>query len=521
MSGFPNVSAADYLDTAIRNASNLVVSGKRGLERRANACRQPLSPSHEKLEKAVDAALGDFIPAHEVYNDMRRAALEAIIDNHLYKADTVTDRVRLESVAQTIQAKQPRFRNPGKEQTVEPALIAGLYRQVKDLPPFALAGHRWEQTKLDGNTAGTVRGHDSPAMILADPISNTIMPASPYYNDLRQTFFDLVRTKGVTVKNWLQEEARIREEKRKPGAPRFIKNEFFYHNKNAIEDFDKLLLPHKKAFEAEIPPSKPISPEALVRIGRLMVAHHRSWVPIRIPPQDGQPITNIPRLNLRDTTNSVPDKVPPGIAEASRHFQPDIAADRPKAIGFRDRLVEQIDSILPPTASNFSKRLQLGKRIFAAREKMLSANSAEQAYRAALGNPDAKKNEATSQHQQTIRDMAETCERFVAAYEGRDPGFGLDAESAGPAAPVRRLGKQRMTANLNGLKKAGADEQQLPIAAFFTSTKRSRAEMESQTGEPATKSPGRPQAETAGTPSLKKPALLDLRSREDERGLRR
>lgn len=521
MSGFQNISASDYLHTAIRNASNLAVSGKRGVERRANERRQYLSPSHETLEKAVDAALSEFIPAHEVYNDMRMTALEAAIDHQLYKADPVKDRAQLASVAQTIQAKQPRFRNPGKAQTVEPALIAGLYLQIKNFPASALVGHRWGETKLDGNTSGSVRDHNSAAMINADRISNAIMPASPYYNDIRQEFFDFVRAKGATVINWLQKEAKIREEKRKPNAPSFIKNEFFYHNKNAIEYLDKLLLPYKTAFEAEIPPSKPISPESLVRIGKLMVAHHRTWVPVRATPQDAQPRAKIPRLNLRDTANSAPDKVPSGIAEASKHFQPDIAADRPKAIVFRNRLVEQVDSILPPTAGNFSKRLQLGKTIFAAREKIISANSAEQGYRAALGNPDAKKNKATSQHQQTIRDMAETCERFVAAYEGRHPGFGLDAESTGPVAPVKRLGKQRRTANLNALRMAGADEQQLPIKAFFTSAKRSHAEMESQTDEPVTKSPGQPQEQTADTPSPKKPAVLDPRSRKNEHNLSR
>jgi hypothetical protein len=515
MSDFPKVSAADYLETAIINSSNLAVSGKRSSERRANERRQSPTLSHERFEKAVDAALGEFIPPHEVYNDMRMAALEAVLDHQLYKADPVKDGARLESLAHAIQCQQPKFRNPGKESTVAPALIAGLYRQLKDIPQSALIGHRWDETKIDGNMTGSVRAHNKLETRRADSIIDAIMPASPYYNDLRQKFTDLVRAKGSAVTNWLQKEAKNREEIRKPGAPDFIKNEFFYYSKQTIEELDKLLLPYKKAFEADIPPAKPISPEALVRIGKLITAHHRSWVPTRLSPNSDQPVAKFPRLNLRHTTTNVPETVPSGIANASRHFQPDIAADRPKAISFSKRLVGQVDSILPPTASNFGKRLQLGRRIFAAREKILSASSVEQAYRAALGNPDAKKNEVTSQHQQTIRDMAETCERFVAAYEVRDPEFGVDAETAGPPAPVKRVDNKRPTANLNALKKAGANNNQLPITVFYKAAKRSYDELESQPDEPA-KWPERPDSHAVSAPLLNQPGLLDTRSREDE-----
>ena len=253
-----------------------------------------------------------------------------------------------------------------------------------------------------------------------------------------------------------------------------------------------------------------------------MVAHHRTWVPVRTPQEDGQTTSKIPRLNSPLKANTVPDMVPSAVAEASRHFQPDIAADRPKAIDFVKRFLEQVDSILPPTASNFVKRRQLGKRIFAAREKMISSNSAEQAYRAALGNPESKKNEATRQHLQTVRDMAETCERFVAAYEGKAPGFGLDADSTGPTAPERRA-NQKMTAGMNAIQKAGTDERQLPIKAFFTSTKRSHAEMDSQIEKPVTNrlEHEQAQAQKIGNRSLKRPTLLGPRSRDDERSLSR
>lgn len=518
MFGFPPISPRDHLLTAVQNASNTVVSGKRAVRQDELARRLPLSENHREIEDAVNTALGEFIPDHEVYNEMRGAALEAIVKNRVFELDPIKDSEKLETVAAIIDEKQPKFRYDENDREMG-LKIAALYQLVKDLPPTALGGHRWERAQLDGNETGSVEAHRSKQTVLAHELTDTLTPASAYYNDFRQKFFEIIRDRGSSVKQWANREyeiekaARIRSELGE--AKIHVSNGFIHSSKRAVEAISKFVLPYKEAFKSEIPKTKSISSEVLVRIGKLIVAHHRISEPVRGMAETGERPSKVRRLDRRPGETSVPDRVPPAIIDASKHFEKDL---RPMAIKFRMRLVAQINSICPPTPRNFDERLKLVGKVFDHRETLLSASSTEEAYRSVIGRPDSPSNRATSKHQQTIRDMAEVCERFVAAYEGRDPKFGLDARGDGPSAPVRRTEMKRIqAAKSRGLAKAAADDNQLSIERFVEPLKRRRAQMESAAHRQVPQATERSEGQVAGPSSLRQSTSLDERSRNRER----
>lgn len=245
---------------------------------RRNAEGRATLSQDDAIAIAIDRILSGSIPDHPAFSGHRVFTVRTIHEAGFSRLDPAGR----EEVLHKIRQKQPHFG------TYMAADVAALhkalveYRQMKDgdaaeFPFPEVLDHREEQMRLRAHDVGEAetkpgqRDRQKENLAQIRNALDRIIPPMPYYDPLRREVIDKLLKNGWSIFKWEQEQEKISQTLRQPGAYPYYPNEF---DDQLVDLLRFVIVPEARALETLKGQYRmDLNEEEALSIDRLIVRH--------------------------------------------------------------------------------------------------------------------------------------------------------------------------------------------------------------------------------------------------------
>jgi hypothetical protein len=443
----------------------------------------------EAIATAIDGIIRKSVPAYSGYDKYSVFVVNTLQNTHIHLLDRQADAGRIDGILNDIYDKRPQF-----SVSVSPADVGSLYddileyRKIKggnraQFPHVEVLGHLDEERTLlrnDPNFPQDKRRNDEKnrqkrCFSRICKRLYGIIPDEPHFNNPRQSVIDYLfspanasRTKGEVISLAETRDREINEAKQKAReAGRDYDgygNGYAKRRDTYMAELEAMVAPFRAEMEAAGPAQR-LTVQQASDIGKLLFDYHRTfaWTDIYKgvdvdSEEDGLPAKRR-RIDAAEITYVGSRGVPEIIKNAVRSQRPLPEAESRHAAALANEIVDVLDTIIPPSRTNFDRRVKLLNIVSSRRNDLFGGD---------YGEFDTSFYNQKRESRRELFKLAYLLDDYHLARQNQtrtEPRPSIDELMANELPPPPRGEKARPVRKLTRLEQAGRAEGQkkLPV----------------------------------------------------------